>query len=75
MAEEKGAAGKDPAKARWLAMAAVRWAGVALVVLGLLVQTGRIALPPGVGVLFLLVGLFEAFVMPSILARKWKSKG
>jgi len=65
---------KDPAKARWLAIVAVRWTGVVLVVLGLLVQSGRIALPPVVGIVFVLVGLFDAFVMPVFLARRWKTK-
>ena len=65
---------KDPAKARWLAIVVVRWTGVVLVVLGLLVQSERIALPPVVGIVFVMFGLFDAFVMPVFLARRWKTK-
>lgn len=65
---------KDPAKARWLAMTAVRWTGVALVTLGLLINSGKIALPGVVGIIFVVVGVFDAFVMPTILARRWKTR-
>lgn len=65
---------KDPAKARFFAITLVRWTGVFLVGLGLLVGTGRIALPPLVGIIFVLMGLFDALFMPTILARRWKSR-
>ncbi|MES2491877.1 MAG: hypothetical protein V4579_01190 [Pseudomonadota bacterium] len=64
----------DPAKARFLAITLVRWAGVGLVVIGLLATTGRIDLPAPVGPVLVLFGLFDALVMPTILARRWKSR-
>ncbi|MBC2663905.1 hypothetical protein H7F51_00075 [Novosphingobium flavum] len=64
----------DPAKKRFIALTLIRWTGVGLVLLGLLINAGKIALPGIVGVVLVVVGLFDAFVMPVILARKWKSK-
>jgi len=74
MADTGKPAPKDPAKARFLALTLIRWSGVGLVLLGLLVNTGKIAAPGIVGVVLVAAGLFDAFVMPAILVRKWKSK-
>jgi len=65
---------KDPARARFFALVLIRWIGVGLVLLGLLVTSGRVALPWIAGPIFVVFGLFDAFVMPVILARKWKSQ-
>ena len=65
---------KDPAKARFIAITLIRWGGVGLVMLGLLATTGRIDLLAPVGPILVLFGLFDALVMPTILARKWKSR-
>ncbi len=67
-------AAKDPAKARFIAITLIRWGGVGLVMLGLLATTGGIDLPAPVGPILVLFGLFDALVMPTILARKWKSR-
>jgi hypothetical protein len=64
---------KDPAKARFLVISLFRWFGVALVLIGILISAGRIDLPVLIGPVLILLGLFEAFVMPRNLARKWKS--
>ncbi len=64
---------KDPAKARFLVITAFRWFGVALILIGMLISVGKIDLPVLVGPLFIILGLFEAFIMPRTLARKWKS--
>lgn len=61
------------ARARFFIMNAVRLTGVALVIVGLLVIEGRIELPEVVGWVFLPVGLIEIFVVPTILARKWRT--
>jgi len=68
------AEGKDPAKARFFALVLIRWTGVALVLVGMLINAGKIAAPGIVGILLVAFGLFDAFVMPVILARKWKTK-
>lgn len=64
---------KDPAKSRFMVITAFRWFGVALILTGILISVGKIDLPVLIGPLFIVLGLFEAFVMPRNLARKWKS--
>ena len=41
--------------------------------LGLLITERRIALPWAVGMVLIVTGFFDVFVMPRILARRWKS--
>lgn len=65
---------KDPAKARFFALTLIRWTGVGLVLVGMLINAGKIALPGIVGILLVAIGLFDAFVMPAILVRRWKTK-
>jgi hypothetical protein len=71
---EPNSAPKDPARARFFALILIRWTGVALVLIGMLINAGKIALPGIVGVVLVGFGLFDAFVMPVILARRWKTK-
>lgn len=66
---------RDPAKARWLAITLIRLSGVAFVLVGLLITERRIALPWIAGVVLTVVGFFDVFVMPKILARRWRSAG
>jgi hypothetical protein len=63
----------DPARARLLTIHVMRWSGVALVVSGLLVLTGRIAFPKEIAYVLLIVGLAGTLVMPTVLARRWRS--
>ena len=63
----------DPAKARFMAIQAMRWTGAGLALLGLLIVYGRIDLPGEVGTVLFLVGLADALIVPSLLARRWKS--
>lgn len=65
---------KDPARARFFALIMIRWTGVGLVLLGMLINAGKIAAPGIVGIVLVAAGLFDAFLMPVILARKWKTK-
>ena len=65
---------QDPAKRRYMAMLAMRWAGVALVIFGLLVIYRRIDLPTEAGYVLFLVGVIDALIMPIVLARRWKSR-
>jgi hypothetical protein len=64
---------EDPARRRFMVVQAMRWAGVALVMLGLLVIDGRIDLPREAGYVLFAVGIIDALVMPTVLARRWKS--
>jgi hypothetical protein len=65
--------GPDPAKARWMAIQLVRWTGLAIFILGLLVYAGKIDLPMEAGWALMAVGLLDALFMPSLLARAWKT--
>jgi hypothetical protein len=69
--------GRDPAAARFATIQLVRLAGVALFVVGLLIQSGRLAwtagLPAEVGYALMAFGLFEVFAGPALLARRWRS--
>jgi len=63
----------DPARTRFLVIQLVRWVGLAMVIAGLLAIDGRIALPREAGYGLFLAGLLEALILPTILARRWKS--
>ncbi len=60
-------------RGRFLVLNAVRMSGVALVIIGILVLNRAIALPDAVGWVFLAVGLIDVFVIPQLLARKWRT--
>lgn len=64
---------KDPARARFAAITLIRMSGAALVLIGILITRGRIDLPWWIGLILTLVGVFDVFAMPLILARKWKT--
>ena len=64
---------EDPARGRFFTIQAVRLAGVACVVLGMLIATQRIAWPVWIGYLLLANGLVDIFIIPIKLVRKWKT--
>lgn len=61
------------AKQRFMIMQVMRLAGVALFVFGILIVMGMVPLPAIAGYVLAVVGIFDAFMMPVILARRWKS--
>jgi len=63
----------DRAQSRWMVIQAVRWSGLGLFLVGLLIYAGKIALPEVAGYVFMGVGLIDALFMPSFLARLWKT--
>lgn len=63
----------DPARRRFLAIQAMRWIGLALVIFALLVIYRRIDLPIELGYALFLFGIVDALIMPTVLARRWKS--
>lgn len=58
---------------RFFVLNAIRLSGVALVLIGILVLNRAIELPEVVGWVLLAVGLIDVFVMPQVLARKWRT--
>jgi hypothetical protein len=72
-----GEAQDDPARGRFITIQAARLTGVACVVAGMLVAAHRIVLPhwlpDWLGYLLIGAGLIGVFVIPTVLARKWRT--
>jgi hypothetical protein len=66
-------AAKDRAKARFVAIALIRLSGAVMVLVGLLITERRLDLPWLLGVVLTVAGFFDVFVMPKLLARRWKT--
>lgn len=64
---------KDPAKARFFALALIRLSGALMVLFGLLITERRVELPWILGVVLTVFGFFDVFVMPNLLARRWRT--
>lgn len=64
---------EDPARKRFFTIQAVRLAGVGCVVLGMLIASQRIALPAWVGYVLIANGLLDVLVIPTLLARRWRT--
>ncbi|MEC9066811.1 MAG: hypothetical protein VX569_05990 [Pseudomonadota bacterium] len=63
----------DPAMGRHFAIVAVRFTGIAFILLGILALRGAIDLADGVGYVLITVGLLEVFLVPMILVRRWRT--
>lgn len=63
----------DPARQRFFTIQAVRLAGVALAVLGALVLARIVPLPEVAGYVLLLLGAADVFILPQVLARRWRT--
>lgn len=61
------------ARSRFLAIAMLRFAGVAMIVAGILILNGAIAAPPVVGYVLAAIGFIDTFFVPQYLARKWRT--
>ncbi|HET9630628.1 MAG TPA: hypothetical protein VFP14_14220 [Novosphingobium sp.] len=66
---------KDPAKARFFAIGLIRLSGALMVLFGLLITERRVDLPWILGVMLTVFGFFDVFVMPKLLARRWRTPG
>ena len=64
---------EDQARGRFVIINVARLSGVIMVLLGLLILEGGLDVPEVVGWVFLPIGLFEVFVLPLILARRWRT--
>lgn len=63
----------DLAKARFAIIQLVRILGVACVIAGMAIGANKFAMPLWVGYLLIINGLIDVFVLPKVLARKWRS--
>jgi len=64
---------EDVARTRWMAINAARLAGVAMVIVGILGLRDVFEYPDIAGYLLVAVGLLDIFLVPLVLARKWRS--
>lgn len=65
----------DPARNRFFVIQAMRWTGLALVVVGLMIVNRKIAMPQVLGYGLTVIGLIEALIVPTFLAKMWKTPG
>ncbi len=65
------------AKKRFLALNLVRFGGAAIVVVGLLCALDKVDIPGAhlIGVLLIVIGMLDFFVMPILLSRRWRTPG
>ncbi len=63
----------DVARNRWIILGLSRLAGVAMVITGLLVTQRAILWPIELGYALVVIGIVDVFVVPQVLARRWRS--
>jgi hypothetical protein len=63
----------ETARRRWTVIQTVRFAGVALVLVGILIRYAVIPAPLAVGIALIILGLAGTFFMPVMLARRWRT--
>lgn len=61
------------ARRRYYTIEAVRWAGIAMVMLGIAVLAGKIDWPPLAGWLIAANGVVDALIVPIMLAKRWRT--
>jgi hypothetical protein len=62
------------ARNRFIALNAVRLSGLALVLIGIAIQFGRIAAPGWLAYVFVALGFVDFFFMPNLVARNWRTR-
>lgn len=63
----------NQARDRWAIISIVRLAGVALVLAGALVVRQIIEWPKEAGYVLIVAGLVDVYLVPQLLARKWRT--
>ena len=61
------------ARGRFMLINAMRIAGVVMILAGIAVFNGALPLPDWAGYVLLVLGMFETFVTPTLLARLWST--
>ena len=64
---------EDVAKGRFLIMSLSRLMGVVMVMVGVLIVNGNIEWPAFAGYVLIATGLVEIFVIPLVLAKRWRT--
>lgn len=66
--------GSDPARARFFILALLRFSGVVIAFVGIAIVMKRIVEPADiVGTALMAIGAFEVILLPTLLARRWRS--
>jgi hypothetical protein len=75
MQSESDTAAEREAKARgrFMAISAMRLAGVAMILLGIAILQRMVDLPDWAAYLLIVLGMVETFVMPQVFARLWRT--
>jgi hypothetical protein len=63
----------EDARTRFFVIGATRLVGAVIVLTGILGLAGKIAVPAAAAYVFIAFGLFDVFVVPQVLARKWRT--
>jgi hypothetical protein len=63
----------DQARARFFVIGATRLIGAVIVLAGILGLADKIPIPAVAAYGFIAFGLFDVFVVPQVLARKWRT--
>jgi thiosulfate reductase cytochrome b subunit len=63
----------DRARNRYFTIQAVRFAGVVQILLALVVLEGKLDWPGIIGYLLLANGLADVFLIPRLMAKRWRS--
>lgn len=61
------------ARQRYIILNALRFSGIALVMLGIAIARGLIDLPWAAGAVIAVIGLLEFFFLPRFIARRWNA--
>lgn len=61
------------ARQRYIILNALRFSGIALVMLGIAIARGLIDLPWAAGAVIAVIGLLEFFFLPRFIARRWNT--
>ncbi|WP_088310171.1 hypothetical protein [Novosphingobium sp. B 225] len=63
----------DLARTRFLFLNLIRLGSVALVLFGLTIASGKLGWPEWIGMVLVAAGAAEFFLLPMMLAKRWKS--
>lgn len=63
------------ARNRFLLLGAIRFGGVALVLLGIAIHYGKVAMPQAAAWFCVIMGFIEFFFMPKLLKAHWRYEG
>ena len=66
---------EDLARRRFGIINAVRLAGIAMLLIGIAILSDALGLPDVVGYALVAVGAIDTFLVPTLLARRWSSRG